>query len=155
MSPLTAKLKCPHGTGEDTHGAEAVTEVALMKMVEVGKIALKEAGEKIGVSYRQAKRIGRAIQDRGNQVIEVFVLSKATKGIAIVAIIADHLFSLIRDMRCYGRKPFEGTKDLFFFAVFGFIHHLEILGKIGHSLLGEGVNGRVRGDTIPLRRVMW
>jgi hypothetical protein len=28
MSPLTAKLKCPHGNGEDTHGAEAVTEVA-------------------------------------------------------------------------------------------------------------------------------
>ena len=28
MSPLTAKLKCPHGKGEDTHGAEAVTEVA-------------------------------------------------------------------------------------------------------------------------------
>src|SRR4030042_5586638 len=28
MSPLTAKLKCPHGTGEDTHGAEAVTEMA-------------------------------------------------------------------------------------------------------------------------------
>ena len=28
MSPLTAKLKCPHGTGEDTHGAEAVSEVA-------------------------------------------------------------------------------------------------------------------------------
>jgi hypothetical protein len=28
MSPLTAKLKCPHGNGENTHGAEAVTEVA-------------------------------------------------------------------------------------------------------------------------------
>jgi len=28
MSPLTAKLKCPHGNGEDTHGAEVVTEVA-------------------------------------------------------------------------------------------------------------------------------
>jgi hypothetical protein len=28
MSPLTAELKCPHGTGEDTYGAEAVTEVA-------------------------------------------------------------------------------------------------------------------------------
>jgi hypothetical protein len=28
MSPLTVKLKCPHGTGEDTYGAEAVTEVA-------------------------------------------------------------------------------------------------------------------------------
>jgi hypothetical protein len=28
MSPLTAKLKCPHGTGEDAQGAEAVTELA-------------------------------------------------------------------------------------------------------------------------------
>jgi len=28
MSPLTAKLKCPHGRGEDTDGAEAVTEMA-------------------------------------------------------------------------------------------------------------------------------
>ena len=37
----------------------------LMKMVEVGKITLKEAAERIGVSYRQAKRIGRAIRERG------------------------------------------------------------------------------------------
>jgi len=37
----------------------------LMKMVEVGKITLKEAGERIGMSYRQAKRIGRAIRERG------------------------------------------------------------------------------------------
>jgi transposase len=37
----------------------------LMKMVEVGKITLKEASEKIGVSYRQGKRIRRAIRDRG------------------------------------------------------------------------------------------
>ena len=29
----------------------------LIKMVEVGKITLKEAGEKIGVSYRHVKRI--------------------------------------------------------------------------------------------------
>jgi len=36
-----------------------------MKMVEVGKITLKEAGEKIGVSYRQAKRIRRAIKEKG------------------------------------------------------------------------------------------
>jgi hypothetical protein len=28
MSPLTAKLKCPHGDRKDTHGAEAVAEVA-------------------------------------------------------------------------------------------------------------------------------
>src|SRR3972149_1406404 len=37
----------------------------LMELVEVGKITLREAGEKIGVSYRQAKRIGRAIRERG------------------------------------------------------------------------------------------
>jgi len=28
MSPLTAKLKCSHGNGKDTHGAEAVALVA-------------------------------------------------------------------------------------------------------------------------------
>ena len=37
----------------------------LMKMVEVGKITLKEAVEKIGVSYRQAKRILRALKEKG------------------------------------------------------------------------------------------
>src|SRR4030067_2426793 len=37
----------------------------LMELVKGGKITLREAGEKIGVSYRQAKRIGRAIRDRG------------------------------------------------------------------------------------------
>src|SRR4030067_301481 len=37
----------------------------LMELVKGGKITLREAGEKIGVSYRQAKRIGRAIRERG------------------------------------------------------------------------------------------
>ena len=36
-----------------------------MKMVEVGKITLKEAGEKIGVCYRQAKRIRRVLKEKG------------------------------------------------------------------------------------------
>ena len=36
-----------------------------MKMVEVGKITLKEAGEKIGVCYRQAKRIRQVLKERG------------------------------------------------------------------------------------------
>jgi transposase len=36
-----------------------------MEMVKVGKITLREAGERIGVSYRQAKRIGQAIRERG------------------------------------------------------------------------------------------
>lgn len=37
----------------------------LMELAKAGKITLKEAGEKIGVSYRQVKRIRRAIRDRG------------------------------------------------------------------------------------------
>jgi transposase len=36
-----------------------------MGLVEVGKITLKEAGERIGVSYRQAKRIRKAVRERG------------------------------------------------------------------------------------------
>lgn len=36
-----------------------------MKMVEGRKITLREAGEKMGVSYRHAKRIRRAIRGRG------------------------------------------------------------------------------------------
>jgi len=45
MSPLTAKLKCPHGTGEDTHGQKQLLRWHLMKMVEVGKITLREGGD--------------------------------------------------------------------------------------------------------------
>ncbi len=36
-----------------------------MGLVEGGKITLKEAGKKIGVSYRQAKRIRRALRVKG------------------------------------------------------------------------------------------
>jgi transposase len=36
-----------------------------MEMVKGRKITLKEAGQKMGVSYRQAKRIRRAVRDRG------------------------------------------------------------------------------------------
>jgi len=37
----------------------------ILGLVEVGKITLKEAGEKIGVSYRQAKRLRKAVKERG------------------------------------------------------------------------------------------
>jgi len=36
----------------------------LIGLVEAGKSTLKEAGEKLGVSYRQAKRIRRAVKQR-------------------------------------------------------------------------------------------
>jgi transposase len=37
----------------------------VMELAKAGKITLKEAAEKIGVSYRQAKRIRRRIRERG------------------------------------------------------------------------------------------
>ena len=39
----------------------------VMGLVEVGKITLKEAGEKIGVSCRQAKRIRRAVRQNHSE----------------------------------------------------------------------------------------
>jgi hypothetical protein len=40
-----------------------------MGLVEVGKITLKEAAEKIGVSYREAKRIRKAVRLKGTKGI--------------------------------------------------------------------------------------
>ena len=36
----------------------------VMGLVKVGKITLKEAAEKIGVSYRQAKRTKRKVKEK-------------------------------------------------------------------------------------------
>jgi len=41
----------------------------LIKMAEVGKITLKEAGEKMGVSYRQTKRIRRSVKQHGMKAL--------------------------------------------------------------------------------------
>jgi hypothetical protein len=38
-----------------------------MEIVKAGKIALKEAGGKIDVSYRQTKRIRRVIKEKGSK----------------------------------------------------------------------------------------
>jgi molybdenum-dependent DNA-binding transcriptional regulator ModE len=38
-----------------------------MGLVQPGKITLKEASEKIGVSYRQAKRILKAVENKGTR----------------------------------------------------------------------------------------
>ncbi len=46
-------------------GQKQVQRWHLIKMVEGRKITLREAGEKMGVSYRHAKRIRRAIRERG------------------------------------------------------------------------------------------
>jgi transposase len=50
-------------------GQKQVQRWHLIKMVEVGKITLKEAGEKIGVSYRHVKRIRREIRERGMKAL--------------------------------------------------------------------------------------
>jgi transposase len=46
-------------------GQKELQRWQVMSLVEVGKITLKEAGEKIGVSYRQTKRIRQAVKEKG------------------------------------------------------------------------------------------
>lgn len=46
-------------------GQKQLQRLRVLEMVEVGRITLKEAGEKIGVSYRQTKRIRRAVKEKG------------------------------------------------------------------------------------------
>src|SRR4030042_1527483 len=48
-------------------GQRELKRLHLMEMVKVGKVPLREAGERIGVSYRQAKRIGQAIRGGGSK----------------------------------------------------------------------------------------
>jgi len=48
-------------------GQKQVQRWHLIKMVEGRKITLREAGEKMGVSYRHAKRIRRAIRREGSR----------------------------------------------------------------------------------------
>ena len=50
-------------------GQEQLQGGHLMKMMEVGKITLREAGERTGVSYQQAKRIGRVIREKGMEAL--------------------------------------------------------------------------------------
>ena len=52
-------------TEEILIGQKQLQRWHLIKMVEGRKITLQEAGERMGVSYRHAKRIARAIRDRG------------------------------------------------------------------------------------------
>lgn len=52
-------------TEKEFMGQKQLQRWHLIKMVEGRKITLREAGEKMRVSYRQAKRIRRAIRDRG------------------------------------------------------------------------------------------
>jgi hypothetical protein len=54
MSPITAELNCPPLEGEKILLSQRqLQRWHLMKMPEVGKIALREAEQKIGVCYQQ------------------------------------------------------------------------------------------------------
>jgi hypothetical protein len=66
--------------------------------------------------------------------------------IPIIPIIPDHLLPLVWDMGTHGREPFEGIKDLFLFAILGFIDHPGLLVQIGHPLLGKGGLDDVSGQ---------
>jgi hypothetical protein len=65
-----------------------------------------------------------------------------------MAIISDHLFSLIGDMRAHDGKPFEGVEDLLFFPILGLINDLGLLGDVSHPLLGERGADNITGKVL-------
>src|SRR4030065_420036 len=81
----------------------------LMKMVEVGKITLKEASERIGVSYRQAKGIGRANRGRGG---------RPSVGGGVPNIASDGSEWLKKDGWCFGMEvPIPGLAQIILLVV--------------------------------------
>ena len=66
----------------------------------------------------------------GNHTVLVLFFPFSAWYIAIMAIISDHLLSLVGVMWSHGRQPFQGIKDLFLLSVFGPIDNLGLLGDI-------------------------
>ncbi len=50
------------------------------------------------------------------------------------AIVFDHLFSFVGDVRTHGRQPLQCIEHL---LVFGLVFHLTGFAMVGHTLLGE------------------
>jgi len=75
-------------------------------LVEGGKITLKEAGEKIGVSYRQAKRIWRAVGVKGVEGI-----LHGNRGRAPWNRTADSICQKVLD---FSKRLYEGFNDMHF-----------------------------------------
>ena len=53
-------------TGKLPMGEKELLRGKLMAMVEEGKMTLKEAGKRLGISYRQAKRIKASYEKNGD-----------------------------------------------------------------------------------------
>jgi hypothetical protein len=65
MSPLTAKVKCPHYGGQTNFEPEAVTEVASHEDGGRREDQLEGGKGEDNMSYRQTKRIQRALREKG------------------------------------------------------------------------------------------
>jgi transposase len=78
----------------------------LMGLVEGGKITLKEATEKLGVSYRQAKRIRKAVKNKG-----VRGLIHGNVGRPPPNRISERVKQQVLNL---SRKAYEGFNDLHF-----------------------------------------
>jgi transposase len=90
----------------------------LMGLVEGGKITLKEAREKIGVSYRQAKRILRALRVKG-----VKGIIHGNTGRAPWNLTADSIRQKVLEL---SKQLYEGFNDMHFTEKLSEEHQIEL-----------------------------
>jgi hypothetical protein len=93
------------------------------------------------------------LQDAREQSVLVYLLALTPTDVAVVAIVTNHLLTLVRDMGAHGCQPLQGIKDILLFSVFGPVKDLGFLRNIGHSLLGKGgaddIPGQVFNCKVP------
>ena len=76
--------------------------------------------------------------DAGHKIITLFFLSFTPCDIAVIAIVAHHLFAPVRDMGTHRRQPFQGREAFACLFVFGRIDDRSFLSQILHAFLREG-----------------
>ena len=89
-----------------------------MGLVEGGKITLKEAREKIGVSYRQAKRIRRALRVKG-----VKGITHGNTGRVPWNLTEDSVRQRVIDL---SKRFYEGFNDMHFTEKLSEEHRIEL-----------------------------
>ena len=76
-------------------------------------------------------------------IVVAFLLPFSPRDIAVIAIISDHLFAPVGDMRTHCRQPFQSLEVLAYPAIFCRINDLAFLIQILHPFLRERRPGYV------------
>ena len=77
------------------------------------------------------------LQDARHPSVFICLLPLTPTDVAVVAIVTNHLFALVGNMRTHGGEPLQRIKGLLVFSILRSEEHLGFIGKVGHPLLGE------------------